>query len=197
MKKLLIAVLTFLLGVSAVNLLLSKRTETLQTEIVVQRSIEDSKAQTLIAPEQNPKISKSFFDSFSDDQGYSGWLIADKRMKGMKEVWTILLSRNSENSDNSKLVWSAMILTMYADETPNDDDDFHSVWIKTENNHLSFRTNKFRGIEYKFEGDFFKTGKDFSEEEKVLKGTLQKFVRGKQVANFTGDFAYYEPHCFH
>ena len=117
--------------------------------------------------------------------------------KGMKEVWTILLSRNNENSKNEKLVWSAMILTNNPNGSSNDDDDFSSVWIKTENNHLSFKTNKIRGIEYKFDGEFFKNGKDFTQEEKVLKGTLQKIVKGKIVAKFTTDFAYLEPRCFH
>ncbi len=88
-------------------------------------------------------------------------------------------------------------MTQHADFSPNDDDDFHSVWIKTENNRLSFKTNKIRGIEYKFDGKFFKNGKEFSNDEKVLKGTLQKIVKGKQVAKFTADFAYREPVCFH
>jgi hypothetical protein len=159
-------------------------------------NIEIPQIQTFDVPIQKAEDSKPFFDSFRVDEGYGGWLIADK-FKGMKEVWTILLSRDSENLDNDKLVWSASILTLNADGESNDDDDFNSVQIKTDDNRLSFRTNKIRGIEYKFDGEFFRSGKDFSDDEKVLKGTLEKIVRGKTVAKFTADFAYNEPHCFH
>ena len=114
----------------------------------------------------------------------------------MKEVWTILLTTDNEHFKDNK-VWSAMVLTDNPDGSSNDDDNFQSVRIKTENNHLSFKTNKIRGIEYKFDGEFFKNGKEFSNDEKVLKGTLQKILKGKVIAKFTADFAYHEPHCFH
>ncbi len=35
------------------------------------------------------------------------------------------------------------------------------------------------------------------EGEELLRGTLQKFVKGDKVAEVSGDFAYYEPHCWH
>ncbi len=196
MKKILIALLTFLLGVFAFDLLNFEKVPISQTVAPVQEVVEIPETQIEDFPNQTADNFEPFFNSFDEDEGYGGWLIADN-FKGMKEVWTILLSRDNENSDNDKLVWSAMILTMNADDTPNDDDNFQSVWIKTENNRLSFRTNKIRGIEYKFDGKFFKTGKDFSNNEKVLKGTLQKIVRGKEVAKFTADFTYHEPVCFH
>jgi hypothetical protein len=197
MKKILIALLTFLLGVFAFNLLNFEKAATSQTFAPVQKVVEIPETQIEDFPNQKIGSSEPFFNSFNENEGYGGWLIADK-FKGMKEVWTILLTRDNENSDESKkLVWTAMILTMNGDDTANDDDNFHSVWIKTENNHLSFRTNKIRGIEYKFDGKFFKRGKDFSDDEKVLKGTLQKIVKGKEAAKFTADFAYQEPVCFH
>jgi hypothetical protein len=196
MKKITIALVTFLLGVSAFNLLHSETTAVSQVIAPIQANVEIPQIQTFDAPIQKVEGSKPFFDSFRDDEGYGGWLIADK-FKGMKEVWTILLSRDSENLDSDKLVWSAMVLTLNADGESNDDDDFHSVQIKTDNNRLSFRTNKIRGIEYRFNGEFFKSGKDFSDDEKVVKGTLEKIVKGKTVAKFTADFAYNEPHCFH
>jgi hypothetical protein len=108
-----------------------------------------------------------------------------------------LLDQDFVESKDKNFIWQAMILTKHKDDTPNDDADFSSVWIKTEKNRLSFKTKKYRNVEYKFVGEFFKNGKDFAQEEKVLKGTLQKFIKGKKVAEFTSDFAYYEPHCIH
>ena len=196
MKKILIALLTFSLGVSASNLLSLEKTPISPTVAPIQKSVEILQVQTFDFSVQKTENSKPFFNSFNDDEGYGGWLIADK-FEGIREVWTILLSRDSENSSVDKLVWSAIVLTINADGESNDDDNFQSVWIKTEGNRLSFRTNKIRGIEYRFSGEFFKTGKDFTDDEKVLKGTLQKIVRGKEVAKFTADFAYAEPVCFH
>ncbi len=151
---------------------------------------------------------KAFFNSFEYDknktdptdeyivQSFGGWFRPDE-FRGMPEVWTILLSRDSEHPQTQKFQWDAMILTNLKDGSSDDAADFSSSWIKTENNKLSFRTKKYHHVEYKFEGEFFKNGKNFAEEEKVLKGTLQKFVRGKKVAEFTSDFAYFEPRCFH
>ena len=195
MKKLLIAFLTFTIGIMAFNLLKSRETSTSAILTMENKTFVASQSSLENIPIERIKYSKSFFDSFNEDEGFSGWLIADN-FKGMKEVWTILLTTDNEHLKDNK-VWSAMVLTDNPDGSSNDDDNFQSVRIKTENNHLSFKTNKIRGIEYKFDGEFFKNGKDFSNDEKVLKGTMQKIVKGKVVAKFTADFAYLEPHCFH
>ncbi len=203
MKKILVALLTFTVGVVAFNLLKTRQISPPTTFTLEQKSVEISETAIENTLTEISENSKPFFDSFKANeydereyQGYSGWFIADN-FRGMKEVWTILLRRDNEDSKNERLVWSAMILTQHADYSPNDDDNFQSVWIKTANNRLSFRTNKIRGIEYKFDGEFLKNGNEFLNDEKVLKGTLQKIVKGKEVAKFTADFAYYEPRCFH
>ncbi len=139
---------------------------------------------------------KPFFDSFDADEYYYGWFIADK-FKGMKEVWAISLDRDSENSQTEGLKWAAMILTVNKDNSVNDDDDFHSIQIKTNERNLSFTTNKIRGIKYKFDGKFYNNFYKFEEGEKALKGKLQKFVNGKKIAEFTADFKFYEPKCLH
>lgn len=201
MKKLLIAFLTFAVGVFAFyslkneSQIWTQKTETtvvapkFKTEIITYQNIPDKEIGEL----------KPFFDSFGENEEYrnfGGWFIADD-FKGMPEVWTILLDRGDEESTDGKTVWSAMVLTQNADGEPNDDDIFQSVSIATEGNRLSFKTNKIRGIEYKFDGRFARNGVDFSQNEKVLKGTMQKIVKGKQVAKFTAGFAYHEPRCFH
>lgn len=203
MKKVLVALLTFTVGIVAFNLVKTKQVSNSVNSTVQQKAVIVSEHQIENIPNKKTEILKPFFDSFETDeyipheyQGYSGWFIADD-FKGMKEVWTILLRIDNENFKKEKLVWSAMILTQHSDYSANDMDNFQSVSIKTENNRLSFRTNRIRSIEYRFNGEFLKSGKNFSEDEKVLNGTLEKIVKGKTVAKFTTDFAYNEPHCFH
>lgn len=69
------------------------------------------------------------------------------------------------------------------------------IQTKLTGNRLQFRTKKLKGIEYHFDGVFFKNKMTGEQEEKVLHGTLRKFVKGKKVAEVSGDFAYGEPYC--
>lgn len=196
MKNFLVSLLTFTIGVTLANLALKNIFPKpvkikIKQEIVVTPKIQPAQVPIKVIEERKP-----FFDSFDKDTYYGGWFIADE-FKGMNEVWTVLLSRDSDNSENEELLWSAMILTKNPDNTSNDDDNFQSVSIKVKDDHLQFTTNKIRGIKYKFDGKFIKKGQSFSNEEKVLKGTLQKIVKGKEIAKFTSEFAYFEPVCFH
>jgi hypothetical protein len=201
MKKFLVGLSTFAVGVLFsysfyfLNVSDSRLDEKVQTagedetyicSFVPNNEIHENKTETF----------KPFFDSFDETEGFNGWFIADK-FKGMKEVWAISLGRDSENPQTEELKWSAMILTVNKDDSVNDDDDFHSIQIKTNGRKLSFTTNKVRGIEYKFAGEFGNDFYKFDESKKVLKGILQKFVNGKKVAEFVSDFKYYEPHCLH
>jgi hypothetical protein len=72
-----------------------------------------------------------------------------------------------------------------------------AIWTKIGDNRISFKTKKLKGIEYRFEGNFFKNKAMGKYEEKLLRGTLQKFLKGKKVAEVSGDFAYSEPYCLH
>ena len=199
MKKFLVALITFTVGIIAFNLL-----ETKQVSLPVKLAPQQTAVEISGLPIPDSSTEKiehlqPFFDSFEENDyrgEYGGWFIADD-FKGMKEVWTILLTRSSENSKSEKLVWSATILTENADGDTNDDDVFQSIWIKTKNDRLSFKSKKIRGIEYRFDGEFFKNGKEFLSDEKVLKGTLRKIFKGRETAKFTATFAYREPVCFH
>lgn len=64
-------------------------------------------------------------------------------------------------------------------------------------NKVVLKTRKHRGIEYKFEGRFFKNGfKEYFEEgETVLKGTLQKSVNGKKVYKIKKEFLFVVEVC--
>lgn len=202
MKRLLVALLTFAIGVFAFGLFSFKSSFNLGIKEVTLNEIPVSTITPNldIQPEKPQEIKTEndlpFFNSFKKDEGYSGWFIADD-FKGMPEVWTILLDQDFVESNDKNFIWQAMVLTKHKDNTPNDNADFSSIWIKTENNKLSFKTQKYRNVEYKFSGEFLRNGKNFEQEEKILKGTMQKFVKGKKVAEFTTNFAYYEPRCFH
>ncbi len=192
MKWFPVSLLTFLLGFGAVSIF-----SHVDTSVVAVVEVSTDKVFACpIFDEEIPnevEESRPFFDSFEEDEYFSGWLAADE-FTGMKEVWTILL----DNEDvNGRPRWSAMVLTKLPDGSSNDNDNFHSIQIRTKNDHLSFKTNKIHGVHYEFDGEFFKNGKDFSENEKVLNGTMRKIVKGKEVGRFTSDFAYSEPQCFH
>jgi len=190
MKKVLfnfsIAFLAFLFGIIVQNLAKPELNPPAPITLAEQNiKIEISKIQIPELPlfEKQPDLSEI------EEEG-GGWYQVDD-FKGMREVWTMLLTRDYENEKNGKLNWLAMILT------DKEDDDFHSISIKTNNNRLSFKTNKVKNIEYKFDGVFFKGKKVGKDGEKVLRGTLRKFVKGKQVAAIKADFKYYEPRCWH
>lgn len=203
MKRVIVAILAFTIGVLGVDLLRTKDAAVLEISPVEQPLIEAPKYPPTkiysyedFTPEKNENL-KPFFDSFKSNDGYSGWFIPED-FKGMPEVWTILLDSDLEETPKGeKMIWSAMVLTQHPDGSPNDDDSFESVQIKTVGNRLSFKTNKIRGIEYKFDGEFFVNGKSFDNDEKVLRGTMQKILKGKRITKFTADFAYHEPRCYH
>lgn len=130
-------------------------------------------------------------------QDIYGWYSLDDYGK-MPEVNTILLSGNNLDEDGNptkKMNISAGIYTTLSD-------DIHKgfaneAWSKMEGNEVKFKTQKLKGIVYSFEGTFFKNKTSGGEGEELLRGTLQKFVKGKKVAEVSGDFAYYEPRCLH
>lgn len=187
MTRFAVACSTFLFGISAAVFFQC------ETEVRPVAAVSEPQIFTCFIEQKTIKP-EPFFKSFAKDEYYSGWLIADE-FPGMKEVWTILLRHDEEKGKGH--LWSAMVLTSNPDDSANDDDNFESIPIKTDSDHLSFSTNKIRGIQYRFDGKFFKQDKNFYEGEKVLNGTMQKIVRGKVVAKFSADFAYHEPVCFH
>jgi hypothetical protein len=211
MKKVFVGILTFAIGVSFSSCLYFL--DFSDARLLEEIETEDNLVETVtffcpvdIEPEiaeTNNDSGSPFFESFGkteyvndEYQGYSGWFIPDEFV-GMNEIWTLLLSRDNENSKTGKMTWNATLLTQDKDHSPNDEDNFVSTTLKAEKNKLSFQTNRIRGVEYKFEGTFIRGGKDFEEDEKVLKSTLRKYIKGKKIAEFTADFAYHEPTCWH
>ncbi len=130
-----------------------------------------------------------------ESQNFSGWYALDK-YKGMSEVSRISLWKDYADNEETgeKPVSYAGVFTSFEDY--GDQGFVESIWAEVNGNNVRFRTNKIKGIEYRFKGVFFKN-KMPKIEEKTLSGTLQKFVKGKKVAEVSGDFAYHEPVCWH
>lgn len=162
----------------------------------------------IVAPVLETNESVSFISTFEpskedkaienlpDEPDISGWYALEK-YKGMPEVNMILLSNGYENDDpaSGKIVSYAGVFTEFENE--GDQGFVDSVRANVNERGASFKTNKIKGIEYRFAGVFFKNKTDGEDGEKLLRGTLQKFVKGKKVAEASGDFAYREPHCWH
>lgn len=184
--NLLIGLITFLVGVCIQNTLKVKQIFTKNFAVQTNKSVEVSNSYATPLQFDEKEEVATF-----DDEGFSGgWYMVDD-FKGMKEVWTILLSRNDDFSENKEIVWSAIILT------DKEENHFQSISIKTGENKLKFKTNKVRDVNYKFEGNFLKNGRFAVEGEEVLKGNLQKYVKGRKVAEIKAIFAYHEPRCWH
>ena len=188
MIKALVAILTFIIGLSSVAILKFISTSQIAAPVPVVANRTNSEQVTLTEAD----TSVPFFDSFDKDDYFSCWLIADN-FPGMREVWTILLDRE----DNERSSWTATVLTSNPDGSPNDKDIFESTVLTTDHDRLVFKTRKIRGVQYQFSGKFLRNGKDFADDEKAIAGTMRKIVKGKEVAKFTADFAYAEPVCFH
>lgn len=188
--NLLVGLLTFFLGFSVQNLTVTKPNSVTGFFVEKREVLAILPAPLEIKRKTEPNQIEQKSSEDNEEFGFHGWYSVDN-FKGMNEVWTINLSKDSQDSDAQKLVWSAIVLT------DNENNIFDSVWIDTSNNKLSFKTKRNRKIEYQFDGTFFKGKKSGSSGEKVLRGTLRKFVKGKEVAKIKADFAYYEPHCWH
>lgn len=122
----------------------------------------------------------------------SMWLIPDD-FKGMREVWTVSVSKDEREG---KVRWEAVVLTSHPNGEANETDDFSAASVSVSNERLSFTTKTQRKIRYELDGEF-EPGAQFSDGEKVFKGTMKKFVNGKLKAKFTDYFSYKEPHCWH
>lgn len=132
-------------------------------------------------------------DNFDSSAPVYGWYSPDS-FDGMEEINTILLSKDYEDAGNQKLVSSASIFVGKEDFAEK---QFTSIRAEINNRRVAFRTKKIKGVEYRFKGVFFKGKTGGFDGEKVLRGTLQKFVRGRKAAEISADFAYYEPRCWH
>lgn len=131
-----------------------------------------------------------------ENQEIYAWYSHPARKK-MPELYGFMLSNSAINDEtpSEDSGSSVMVFTKLGKDI--DDGIVNSAWSEIKDNNLRFKTAKIKGIQYQFEGIFFKNKATGKEGEKLLRGTLQKFVKGKKVAEVRGDFAYYEPQCWH
>jgi hypothetical protein len=130
-----------------------------------------------------------------DNSYIYGWYSLEIYDK-MPEVNMILVYRyviDDDGTDSAKTVLNTGIYTTLSDDI--DEGFAEGIGATLKDNELKFKTKKLKGIEYRFEGTFFKNKTSGENGEKVLRGTLRKFVKGKKIAEVSGDFAYYEPFC--
>ena len=202
MKKfltgLIIALITFTVGIAAF--------ENLDPESIVIPGVVVEDEEIFVC--DSGKESSIEFSNDEDDVDYkfteeedffNGWYALDDRMiKGINEVRMVSLARNEDydyKTDSREIASFAGVFTTLDDY--GDQGFFSSVSTQIKGNKVKFRTEKIKGISYNFEGVFFKNKTMGKEGEELLRGTLQKFVKGKKAAEVSGDFAYYEPHCWH
>lgn len=130
------------------------------------------------------------------DQSFNGWYQLETQ-EGMDEVMLISLDHQIDNEtgkideENS----GASVFTSF--EKYGEAGVIGHSWSKFALPDVEFRTKKINGFDYTFTGVFFRNKTVGENGEKLLRGTLQKFNKGKKVAELKGDFAYYEPHCWH
>lgn len=121
---------------------------------------------------------------------YGGWYELEK-FPGMAEVTTVAIF-NSEGGEDEP---GGGVFTTF--EKYGDQGFVESAWMKVDGDHVKFRTKKINGVRYQFEGTFNSSSWSDREREKPLYGTIQKYVKGKKVAETSGNFKYFEPHCWH
>lgn len=199
MKKsllgLLTATITFFCGILPVKIFLFEQKPVLDVP-VVEIKIPQAPVITSESFEIEEEIS---VEKKLENQTIYGWYWLEGIHEGMSGANTIALYRDIELNDDGtrveKITSSAGVFTLL--ENYGDQGYFESAWAEITDKKAKFRTKKIKGIEYRFEGIFFKNKTSGVDGEKVLRGTLKKFVKGKKVAEITGEFAYAEPHCWH
>lgn len=193
MKKsllsLLIALLTFFGGVFAAKIYLVKY-QFVSVPSIETVKIEEERTNELKFSESDQLQKKEV--SENEDDKFHGWYFLGEDIKTMPEVKMIEISKISANIHSSKkTVVSSGIFTDFLEH------GYHGyvedLWTKIEDNKVEFRTKKIKGIEYSFKGFFFKNKTSGKYGEEILRGTLKKYIKGKKVAEVSGDFAYSPP----
>lgn len=187
--KLLVAALAFFVGVYAAKIYLVKY-QFVSTPPVEAVKVEEQRTNELNISESNKSQKKEVAENEND--GFHGWYFLREDFKTMPEVEMIEISKIPANIHSSKkTVVSSGIFTRFLEH------GYHGyvedLWTKIEDNRVEFKTKKIKGIEYSFKGFFFKNKTSGKYGEEMLRGTLKKYIKGKKIAEVSGDFAYSAP----
>lgn len=193
MKKILfnlsVAILTLFCGIFTVEVFLVEQKPLFEKEIVDIPLYET-------APMTETETNQT--DQYFEVKDFSAWyFLESKPYKGMPEVEMIGFGGTNVDDDGKELEKMSYDAGIFTNRFVYDVDEGYVEALETivDGNKLRFKTEEFKGIEYRFRGTFFKNKMTGEENEKVLRGTLQKFIKGKKVAEVSGDFAYGKPHC--
>lgn len=182
MKYMSIAIFTFFVGIAAVFVPTFLSTVQLSADRLSVRSI---------APPPVRDDTRKFFDSFAPEETFSGWLIP-YGFGADRAAWAILLTRNGRDTPSNPYGWHAVVTRWKGGSEPKSGDEFHAVSLTTNGDQIAFKTNKVRGIQYKFSGEFLWPGHSFEAYENVLRGTMSMGGKG-EYGMLVGNFAYIEP----
>lgn len=127
---------------------------------------------------------------------FNGWYTLEA-YDGMDEVTLVSLNREFDPNSGSSNKAQTRGFVFTTLEKYGNEGVFESVSSEIDAHQAKFRTEKRKGVEYRFEGTFMKDRALGEKGEKLLLGTIEKFVNGKKVAAASGEFAYNEPHCWH
>lgn len=198
MKKSLIKISVLLLTFS-IGFIVSKTfsfNKNHETNITVEKIPSISAEKKELGKEQVVVIENNIEESVNEET-VSAWYSLDY-YKNMPEVAMIKIYGANFDDDGKKLDKMYFESGIYTNLSDDVDEGFaEGIQTKVEGNKLRFKTKKLKGIEYHFQGIFFKGKMTGEQNEKVLRGTLQKFIKGKKIAEVSGDFEYSEPYCLH
>ncbi len=205
MKKsllgLLIALTAFSVGVLTVNILFPKKNFVI---LKVEKKIESVAGNQIIPTfafeqlSQSKEVEKS--EPIDNNNDIDAWysLDNDETYKKMPEVAMIKFSLTDYDDNGGRSKKPILYTGIYTTLTDDIDESFakgtQTTLVK---NKLKFKTKKLKGIEYRFQGTFYKNKMIGEQDEEILRGTLQKYIKGKKVAQVSGNFTYGEPYCLH
>jgi hypothetical protein len=187
--KLLVAMLTFFVGVFAAKIYLVKY-QFVSVPPIEAVKVEEQRTNELNPAKSNESHRKEVPENENDR--FHGWYFLQKNIKTMPEFKMIEIYKTPASLHLSKkTVVSSGIFTGFLEH------GYHgyieSLWTKIDDNKVEFKTKKIKGIEYSFKGFFFKNKTSGKYGEEMLRGTLKKYIKGKKIAEISGDFAYSAP----
>ncbi|MEP6902668.1 MAG: hypothetical protein ABJA66_13020 [Actinomycetota bacterium] len=193
-----VAIIAFLLGILAAGVF---RIEEKTVSVPVSENIPVEEVETDEFPVFNvePMVFSGKTKSVDNTkfQKVHGWYSHDDYGK-MPEIGMINLFAENYDDDGNLIGKINLYAGIYTTLSEDIDEGFaEAEWSTLNGNQIKFKTKKLKGIVYQFEGTFFKNKTMGEYDEKLLRGRLQKFVKGKKVAEVSGDFTYTKPYCLH
>lgn len=180
MKYMSTAIFTFFVGIAAVLVPSFLSTVQVPTAQFSARSI---------APPP-PDETRKFFDSFAPGETFAGWLVPYGFGGG--EFGVILLTRNGPDTPGHPNGWHAIVTRWKSGTELKLGDEFHAVSLTTNGDQIAFKTNRVRGVQFEFSGEFLWPGHSFEDHENVLRGTMSMGGKG-EYGMLVGNFEYIEP----